>query len=218
LLVGPLRILMGVCVLLLLIVCANVANLLLARATMREPEFAARLALGASRLRLARQVLTETLLLTLAGADLGLAATPWLSHALHLLPPPGNIRQMVFVDTRLDFAVLAFTAGAAVLAALVSGLIPALRVSHLNLTSRLNASGRNSQAGRSRAGSTFVACEVALALVTLVGAGLFLRGFRQTLNLNPGFNPDHVLLNQFYLSTNGYTLAQRKRVLPPSGT
>ncbi len=210
LLVGPLRILMGVCVLLLLIVCANVANLLLARATMREPEFAARLALGASRLRLVRQVLTETLLLALAGAGLGLAATPWLSHALHLLLPPGNIRQMVFMDTRLDFAVLAFTAGAAVLAALVSGLIPALRVSHLNLTSRLNASGRNSQAGRSRAGSAFVACEVALALVTLVGAGLFLRGFRQTLNLNPGFNPDHVLLNQFYLSTNGYTLAQRK--------
>jgi predicted permease len=210
LLVGPLRILMGVCALLLLIVCANVANLMLARATMREPEFAARLALGASRRRLARQVLTETLLLTLAGAGFGLAATPWLTRVLHLLLPPGNIRQMVFMDTRPDFAVLAFTAGAAVLAAIVSGLIPALRVGRLNLTARLNASGRSGQAGRSRLGGAFVACEVALALVTLVGAGLFLRGFRQTLKIDPGFNPDHVLLNQFYLSTNGYSLAQRK--------
>ena len=210
LLVGPLRILMGVCVLLLLIVCANVANLLMARATMREPEFAARLALGASRLRLARQVLTETLLLTLAGAGLGLAATPWLGHSLHLLLPPGNIRQMVSMDTSPNLAVLAFTAGAAMLAALAAGLIPALRVGRLNLTSRLNAGGRSGQAGRSRIGSAFVACEVALALVTLVGAGLFLRGFRDTLHINPGFDPDHVMLNQFYLSTNGYTLAQRK--------
>jgi predicted permease len=210
LLIGPLRILMGVCVLLLFIVCANVANLLLARATMREPEFAARLALGASRLRLVRQVLTETLLLTLVGAGFGLAATPWLSRALHLLLPPGNVRQMVFMDTRPSIAVLAFTAGAGVLAALVSGLIPALRVGRLNLTARLNAGGRSSHGTRSRLGSAFVACEVALALVTLVGAGLFMRGFRETLNINPGFNPDHVLLNQFYLSTNGYSLAQRR--------
>lgn len=210
LLVGPLRILMGVCALLLLIVCANVANLLLARATMREPEFAARLALGASRRRLARQVLTETLLLTLAGAGLGLAATPWLTRVLHLLLPSGNIRQMVFTDTRPSLAVLGFTAGAAVLAAIVSGLIPALRVGRLNLTARLNASGRSGHAGNSRLGGAFVACEVALALVTLVGAGLFLRGFRQTLKIDPGFNPDHVLLNQFYLSTNGYSRAQRK--------
>ena len=210
LLVGPLRIVMGVCVLLLLIVCANVANLLMARATMREPEFAARLALGANRLRLARQVLTETLLLTFAGAGLGLAATPWLSRALHLLLPPGNVRQMVSMDTGPDLAVMSFTAGAAILAAIAAGLIPALRVGRLNLTSRLNAIGRNGQGGRSRIGSAFVACEVALALVTLVGAGLFLRGFRETLNINPGFDPDHVLVNQFYLSTNSYTLEQRR--------
>ena len=210
LLVGPLRILMGVCILLLLIVCANVANLLLARATMREPEFAARLALGASRLRLSRQVLTETLLLTLCGAGLGLAATPWLCRALQLLLPPGNIRQMVLMDVRPNFAVLAFTACSAVLVALVSGLVPALRVGRLNLTARLNAVGRDRHASRSRVGSAFVACEVALAVVTLVGAGLFLRGFRRTLDVNPGFNPDHVLLNQFYLSTNGYSLAQRR--------
>jgi len=210
LLVGPLRIVMGVCVLLLLIVCANVANLLLARATMREPEFAARLALGASRLRLSRQVLTETLLLTFAGAGLGLAATPSLSHALQLLLPPGNIRQMVSMETRPNLAVLSFTAGVAIVAAFSAGLIPALRVGRLNLASRLSAIGRNAQSGHSRIGSAFVACEVALALVTLVGAGLFLRGFRQTLNINPGFDPDHVLVNQFYLSTNGYTLEQRK--------
>ena len=210
LLLGPLRILMGVSVLVLLIVCANVANLLLARATMREPEFAARLALGATRFRLGRQVLTETLLLTLAGAALGLAATPWLTHALHFLLPPGNIRQMVLTDAHPRFALLAFTAGIGMLAALASGLVPALRVGRLNLTARLNAAGRSGHAGRGRTGSVLVASEVALALVTLVGAGLFLRGFRETLKIDPGFDPSHVMLNQFYLTANGYTLAQRK--------
>lgn len=210
LLAGPLRIVMGVCVLLLLIVCANVANLLLARATMREPEFAARLALGATRLRLGRQVLTETLMLTFAGAALGLAATPWLTRSLRLLLPPGAVRQLLSIDTRPNLVVLAFVAGLAILAALVAGLVPVLRVGRFNLTARLSAGGRSGQAGRSRIGSAFVACEVALALVTLVGAGLFLRGFRQTLGINPGFDPNHVLVNQFYLSTNAYSLAQRK--------
>ncbi|HTX77057.1 MAG TPA: ABC transporter permease, partial [Terracidiphilus sp.] len=210
LLAGPLRIIMGVCVLLLLIVCANVANLLLARATMREPEFAARLALGATRFRLTRQVLTETLMLTFAGAAMGLAATPWLTRSLRLLLPPGSVRQVISSNTRPNFAVIAFVAGVGILAALAAGVVPALRVSRLNLNGRLNAGGRSGHAGRSRIGSAFVACEVALALVTLVGAGLFLRGFRETLKINPGFDPNHVLVNQFYLSTNGYTLAQRK--------
>jgi predicted permease len=210
LLAGPLRIVMGVCVLLLLIVCANVANLLLARATMREPEFVARLALGASRLRLATQVLTETCILTFAAAALGLASTPWLTRSLRLLLPPGAVRQLLSVDTRPNLVVLAFVAGVGIIAALVAGLIPALRVTRFNLTARLNSRGRSGQAGRSRIGSAFVACEVALALVTLVGAGLFLRGFHQTLSINPGFDPNHVLVNQFYLSTNAYSLAQRK--------
>ena len=212
LLVGPLRILMGVCVLVLLIVCANVANLLLARATVREKEFSARLALGAGRGRIARQVLTESLLLTGCGAALGLAVTPWMSHALKYLMPPGPMTQLVSMDTRPNFSVLAFTAGICVVAALIAGLVPALQVGRMNLSARLNAGGRSGTAGRTRnrLRSTLVASEVALALVALVGAGLFARGFQQTLRIDPGFDSDHVLLNQFYLSTNGYNLAQRK--------
>ena len=212
LLIGPLRILMGVCVLVLLIVCANVANLLLARATVREKEFSARLALGATRLRLARQVLTESLLLTGTGAALGLAVTPWMGHALRLLMPPGPMQQLVAMDTRPDFSVLAFTAGVCVLAALAAGLVPALQVSGLNISARLNAGGRSGAGsrGRNRLRSVLVASEVALALVALVGAGLFARSFQQTMQIDPGFNPDHVLLNQFYLNTNGYGLQQRK--------
>ena len=212
LLVGPLRILMGICVLVLLIVCANVANLLLARATVREKEFCTRMALGATRARIARQVLIECLLLTGAGALLGLAASPYLGHALRYLMPPGSMQTIVSMDTRPDFAVLAFTAGVCVLCALVAGLVPALHVSRFSLSTRLNAGGRSSNAGRSRnrTRSALVASEVALALVTLVGAGLFARGFQQSLHMDPGFDPNHVLVNQFYLSTNGYNLAQRR--------
>jgi predicted permease len=212
LLIGPLRILMGVCILVLLIVCANVANLLLARATVREKEFTARLALGAGRGRLARQVLTESLMLTGAGAALGLAVAPWMSRALKYLMPPGPMQQLVAMDTRPNLSILAFTAGMCVLAALAAGLVPALQVGRLNLSSRLNAGGRSGTASRSRnrMRSVLVASEVALALVALVGAGLFARSFATTMHIDPGFDPDHVLLNQFYLNTNGYSLAQRK--------
>jgi len=212
LLVGPLRILMGVCMLVLLIVCANVTNLQLARATVREREFSARLALGAGRGRLARQVLTESLLLTVTGAVLGVAMTPWLSHALRYLMPPGPMTQLVSTDTRPSFAVLAFTAGLCVFAALAAGLAPALEVGRINLNARMNEGGRSGGAGRSRnrLRSILVASEVALALVALVGAGLFARGFQNSLHIDPGFEPDHVLLNQFYLNTSGYDLAKRK--------
>ena len=212
LLIGPLRILMGVCILVLLIVCANVANLLLARATVREKEFTARLALGAGRARLARQVLAESLLLTGTGAALGLAVTPWMSLALKFLMPPGPMQQLVSMDTRPNLSVLAFTAGVCIIAALAAGLIPALQVSRLNLSSRLNAGGRSGSAsrGRNRLRSVLVASEVALALVSLVGAGLFARGFQTTMHIDPGFDPNKVLLSQFYLNTNGYSLAQRK--------
>ena len=212
LLIGPLRILMGISVLVLLIVCANVANLLLARATVREKEFGARMALGATRMRIVRQVLTECLLLTGAGAVIGLAAAPFLGHALRYLMPPGPMTLLIAMDPRPNLAVLSFTAGVCIVCALAAGLVPALHVSRIALSTTLNAGGRTGTAGRprNRMRSALVASEVALALVTLVGAGLFARGFQQTLHIDPGFDPDHVLVNQFYLSTNGYNLAQRR--------
>ena len=212
LMLGPLRILSAICGLVLLIVCANVANLLLARATVREKEFSARLALGATRARITRQVLTECLLLTAGGAAIGLAAAPFLGHALRYLTPPGPVSQLVSMDTRPNIAVLAFTAGVCVFCALAAGLAPALHVSRIALSTTLNSTGRSGMAGRpgNRVRSALVASEVALALVTLVGAGLFARGFQQSLHIDPGFDPNHVLVNQFYLSTNGYSLAQRR--------
>ena len=211
-LLRPLILLMAVCGVVLLIVCANVANLLLARATVREKEFTARLALGAGRARLARQVLTESLLLTGSGAALGLIVTPWMSHALKYLMPPGPMQQLVAMDTRPNLSVLGFAAGICIFAALAAGLVPALQVGRLNLSARLNAGGRSGTAGRgrNRLRSVLVGSEVALALVTLVGAGLFARGFQTTMRIDPGFDPNHVLLSQFYLNTNGYNLAQRK--------
>lgn len=208
LLVGPLRILMGVCLLVLLIVCANVANLLLARATVREKEFSTRLALGAGRTRLIRQLLAESLLLALGGAILGVAATPWMTHALQYLMPPGSLS--LALNTQLNWRVLAFMVGLCCLTALVAGIVPAWQVSRMELSARLNEGRGAAGRGRHRLRSALVASEVALALVALVGAGLFSRGFSQTLHIDPGFNPDNVLLSQFYLSTSGYSLQQRK--------
>ena len=211
LLLGPLRILAAICILVLMIVCANVANLLLARATAREKEFSARLALGATRLRIMRQMLTECLLLTGAGALIGVASAPFLGRSLRYLLPPGPLSQLISMDTRPNVAVLAFTAGVCVVCALAAGLLPALHVSRIALSTTLNAGGRSGAAGRphNRIRSMLVASEVALAMVTLVGAGLFARGFQQSMHIDPGFDPDHVLVNQFYLSTNGYTVFQR---------
>ena len=210
LLAGPLRILMGVAALLLLIVCANVANLLLARATVREREFSTRLALGAGRWRLVRQVLTETLLLTGAGTALGIAAVPSLSRILGFLLPPSQLS--LALDMHLNLSIAAFTAGLCILATLAAGIVPALQSGRTELSAKINEGGRTGAAGRGhhRLRSILVASEVALALVALVCAGLFVEGFEQARRIDPGFDPDHVLLTQFYLATNGYSLDQRK--------
>ena len=211
LLLGPLRILMGVCVLVLLIVCANVANLLMARSAARQKEFSTRLALGAGRARLARQVLTESLLLAAGGALAGVAATNWMSHALVYLLPPGQMYPQG-LDPQWNGRVLGFNLLLCMLTALLAGLVPALQSGRADLNEGLNESGRSGTTGvRShRLSSVLVAAEVSLALVTLIGAGLFARGFAATSAIKPGFDPRHVLLSQFYLSTSGYNLEQRK--------
>jgi predicted permease len=211
LLLGPLRILMGVCVLVLLIVCANVANLLMARSAARQKEFSTRLALGAGRARLARQVLTESLLLAAGGALAGVAATNWMSHALVYLLPPGQMYPPG-LDFQWNGRVLGFSLLLCMLTALLAGLVPALQSGRADLNEGLNENGRSGTTGvRShRLRSVLVAAEVSLALVTLIGAGLFARGFAATSAIKPGFDPRHVLLSQFYLSTSGYNLEQRK--------
>ena len=212
LLLGPLAILMVVSLLVLLIVCANVANLLLARATSREKELTARLALGAGRVRIVQQLLTEALLLAGLGAGVGVALMPVLSRSLKSLMPPSELSTLVMVGTHVNWRVMGFTVGLCLVATLAAGLMPAMEVSRMNLSARLNDGGRSGTAGRGkhRLRSALVALEVALALVALVGAGLCARAFQGTLRIEPGFDPDHVLLGHFYLNTAGYSLAQRK--------
>jgi len=210
-LLGPLLILSGMCLVVLLIACVNVANLLLARSASRQKEFSTRLALGAGRARLAQQILTESLLLALAGALVGLAATNWLSRAVVYLLPPGQMYPLA-LDLQLNGHVLAFAMLVCLLTALLAGLVPALQSVRADLNEKLNDGGRSGAAGaRShRLRSSLVAAEVSLALVALIAAGLFTRGFAATSAINPGFDPNHVLLSQFYLSTSGYNLDQRK--------
>lgn len=210
-LLGPLRILSGICLVVLLIACVNVANLLLARSASRQKEFSTRLALGAGRARLARQVLTESFLLAVTGALFGLAATNWLSRALVLLLPPGQMYPLG-LDLQLNGHVLSFTLVLCLLTALLAGLVPALQSGRADLNEKLNEGGRSGAAGTRthRLRSILVAAEVSLALVALIAAGLFTRGFAATSAISPGFDPSHVLLSQFYLSTSGYNLEQRK--------
>ena len=210
LLLAPLRILMGVCGVLLLIVCANVANLLLARATVRQKEFSTRLALGAGRARLARQTVTEILLLSIAATLCGLAVTVWMSGILGKLLPAAQ--RSVALDLHLNFHVFAFSTMLCLVTTFAASLFPALQAGRTNLNENLNEAGRSGVGGvRShRLRSSLVVAEVSLALVALIGAALFVRGFAAARRIDPGFQPGHVLLSQFYLTSNGYSLEQRK--------
>jgi predicted permease len=208
---GPLAILMAVSSVVLLIVCSNVANLLLARATARRREFSVRKALGAGRARLARQMMTESLMLAAAGATAGVVLSVWLRGLLRYLAPPSGLP--VALDSGLSGRILAFTTLICVASALVSGVAPAVQSARADLNEGLKEGGRSATAGaRShRTRGMLVISEVALALVVLIGAGLFARGFQTATRINPGFDPAHVLLTHFQLSTSGYNLEQRKQ-------
>jgi putative ABC transport system permease protein len=189
----PLLILMASTGLVLLIACANLANLLLARASAREREIAVRLAIGASRGRLVRQLLSESLLLAVIGTVLGALVAPGLSKILlALLTTESNA---MFFDLAPDWRVFAFLGALAVSTCVLFGLAPALRVTRTEAGAAVKASGRGNTATREGFGlrRLLVVSQVALSLVLLVGALLFVRSFRNLLVLNPGFRQDGIL-------------------------
>ncbi len=181
----------------LLIACANIANLMLARCTARMREFAVRAALGAGKSRLIRQLLTESILLGAMGGALGLLLASWgMRAALNSLPDTLPRSGEIHIDMR----VLIFTAAATLLAGMFFGLVPALKISRTNLQDSLKDVGRGSSGSRQRAHGILVITEMALALVLLIGAGLALRTLVQLWNADPGFNPRNVLTFGFSLS------------------
>jgi predicted permease len=175
----------------LLIACANVANLLLIRASTRETEMALRTALGAGRTRIVRQLITESLILSVGGAMLGTAVAMWAVDLVVALGPRGLPRVS---EIAVDGRVLAFTAGVSVLTGLLFGMVPALYAARPELAQMLRDSGRSSSARRAtgRARSFLVITEVSLAVVLLVGSGLLIRSYVKLLEVDPGFRPEHV--------------------------
>jgi putative ABC transport system permease protein len=180
--------------LVLLIACANVANLLLARASGRQKEFAIRAALGAGRLRLIRQMLTESLLLALAGGLGGLILAYWFSSALTPFGAADNFGSIFnLAEIRLDRITLAFTLAASLITAVLFGLAPALHFSRPDLNSSLKEGGVRTGVLRNRTRQSLMVAEVAVAVVLMVSAGLLIRSFVKLLGVDPGFNPERLL-------------------------
>jgi len=191
---SSLEMLMVIVALVLLIACANIASLFLARAAARQKEIAVRLSLGASRTRLIRQVLTESILLSGAGALLGVLFAEW-GGAL-LVRFVSTKQSEVFLDLSMDKRVLGFTVAVALLTGLLFGILPAFRATRVSLTSAIKGVALQGDTSRSRfhSGRWIVALQVALSLILLVGTGLFVRSFRNLITLNPGFDRKNVLL------------------------
>ncbi len=205
-LVGNLRasllILLGAVALVLLIACANVANLQLARATYRKREIAVRTALGASRLRIVRQLLTESLLLSIVSGAVGLALSIWLTRLLVSISPPNSPR---FEEIGMDFRVFGFAFAVTFITGVVFGLVPAIQTSKIDLNETLKESGRSgSQARRNRIGSALMVSEIALSFMLLVGAGLLIKSFIHLREVNPGFNPSNMLTMRLSLPAGKY--------------
>ncbi len=205
----PLLLLMGIAGLVLLIACANLANLMLARASMREREMAVRLAIGAGRGQLVRQLLVESFLLTLIGTGLGIMAAQFLSRYLVSFLTTADNR--IFLELRPDWRLLAFTSGIALLTTVLVGLWPAIRASRTVPASAMKTSGRGLSADSSRSvlRRGLVVSQVALSLVLLVGALLFVTSFHNLVTLDAGFREDGVLVMGIDISKRHYAVARR---------
>ena len=205
--VGDIRaavlVLLGAVGFVLLIACANVANLLLARAAARETEMAVRTALGAGRGRLVRQLLTESVILSVVGAGFGLLIAVWSVELLISLQPQGIPR---LNNVRVDGTVIAFTAGLAVLTGLIFGLVPAFQATRTRLASTLKEGGRGALAtrGGTRLRGALVIAEMALAVMLLTGAGLLIRSFVKLAAVDPGFHVEQALTFELSLPDSRY--------------
>jgi putative ABC transport system permease protein len=194
----------------LLIACANIANLLLARATERHRELAVRVALGATRGRLIRQMLTESVLLSLAGGILGLLLAVWLSAAMVRATPAGVPR---IEEASADSWVLLFTLGLSIATGIIFGIFPALQASRTDVQVALQEGGRSGTAGsrRSRLRDVLVAAEVAISLVLLVGGGLMTKSLLRVLQADGGINTTNVLTTRFSTPETKYNDDAKKR-------
>ena len=205
----PLLIVLGAVGFVLLIACANVANLLLARASARRKEMAVRAGLGASRWRIARQLLTESILLSLIGGALGVLVAWWGTKALVALSPPALIDLQA---VNVNLPVLGFTLGLSLLTGIIFGLAPALEATRFDLQDSLKEGGKNvgGSAGTAYLRNVFVVTQVALALVLLVGAGLLLRSLNRLQAVDPGFNSQNLLTVRVSLPFGKYDSDQKR--------
>lgn len=208
-LVSVAGLLLAVVAMVLLIACANVANLLLARGSARRKEIAVRLALGASRVRLVRQLLTESVMISLAGGLVGLFIASWTIDLLKTATPPEGIFAFT-LDYHLDLRVLAFTFALSIATGVFFGLAPALQASKPDLVPSLKdeVSAVTSGGRRFTLRNMLVAAQVALSLVLLIGAGLFLRSLNNAQRINPGFDADKILNAQLNINLLRYTKNQ----------
>jgi putative ABC transport system permease protein len=205
--------LMAAVMFVLLIACANVANLQFARGAARQKEFAVRTALGARRWRVVRQLLTESIALSLVGAAAGLALAEWgVDLILHYMPADIARHIAGWYEIQLDARAFAFALGLAVLAGIVSGLAPAIQSSKPDLNETLKESGRGTSAGRARqrVRSVLVVAELALALVLLTGAGLMVTGVNSLLAVRQPYDPQHMLSIQINLPEGKYKDPQKR--------
>jgi predicted permease len=200
---SPLSLLLAATGLVLLIACANLANLLLARGSVREREMAVRQAIGASRGRLIVQLLSESLLLAVLGTALGVALAQVLSRAM-----------IVFVGLQPDLRMLGFTTAVALATCLLFGLLPALRATRVAPAAAMRAGGRSMTAGRERYGlrRALVTAQVALSLVLLVGAVLFVRSLQKLLDVQPGFRPEGIVAVNIDITSAKYPKERRPAV------